>query len=64
MRLRHLLAALPVLGMLGGAYFADRTEPYVLGLPFILFWMVACVVLTTVVLAVIYRLDPANRSDK
>ena len=64
MRLRHLLALLPVLGMLGGAWFADRTEPYVFGLPFILFWMVACVVLTTVVLAVIYRLDPANRSDK
>ncbi|QUQ71484.1 DUF3311 domain-containing protein [Kutzneria sp. CA-103260] len=64
MRLRHLLAALPVLGMLGGAFFADRTEPYVLGLPFILFWMVACVVLTTVVLAVIYKLDPANRSGE
>jgi hypothetical protein len=64
MRLRHLLGVLPVLGMLGGVWFADRTEPYVLGLPFILFWMVACVVLTTVVLAVIYRLDPANRSEK
>ncbi|MFI9384671.1 DUF3311 domain-containing protein [Kutzneria sp. NPDC052558] len=64
MRLRHLLALVPVLGMLGGAFFADRTEPYVLGLPFILFWMVACVVLTSVVLAVIYTLDPANRSGE
>jgi hypothetical protein len=36
----------------------------VLGLPFILFWMVACVVLTSVVLAVIYKLDPANRSGE
>lgn len=64
MRLRHLLGVLPVLGMLGGVWFADRTEPYVLGLPFILFWMVAWVVLTSVVLAVIYRLDPANRSSE
>ncbi|MFC0432942.1 DUF3311 domain-containing protein [Kutzneria buriramensis] len=64
MRLRHLLGVLPVLGMLGGVWFADRTEPYVLGLPFILFWMVAWVVLTSVVLAVIYKLDPANRSGE
>lgn len=64
MRLRHLLAVLPVLGMLGGVWFADRTEPYVLGLPFILFWMVAWVVLTAAVLAVIYKLDPANRSGE
>jgi hypothetical protein len=64
MRLRHLLGVLPVLGMLGGVWFADRTEPYVLGLPFILFWMAAWVVLTSVVLAVIYRLDPANRSSE
>jgi hypothetical protein len=64
MRLRHLLGVLPALGMLGGVWFADRTEPYVLGLPFILFWMVAWVVLTSVVLAVIYKLDPANRSGE
>jgi hypothetical protein len=64
MRLRHLLGVLPALGMLSGVWFADRTEPYVLGLPFILFWMVAWVVLTSVVLAVIYKLDPANRSGE
>jgi hypothetical protein len=64
MRLRHLLGVLPALGMLGGVWFADRTEPYVLGLPFILFWMVAWVVLTSVVLAAIYKLDPANRSGE
>ncbi|MEV6609736.1 MULTISPECIES: DUF3311 domain-containing protein [unclassified Kutzneria] len=64
MRPRHLLGVLPVLGMLGGAWFADRTEPYVLGLPFILFWMLAWVVLTSVILAVIYKLDPANRSGE
>ena len=64
MRLRHLLGVLPALGMLGGVWFADRTEPYVLGLPFILFWMVAWVVLTAAVLAVIYKLDPANRSGE
>jgi hypothetical protein len=64
MRPRHLLGVLPALGMLGGAWFADTTEPYVLGLPFILFWMLAWVVLTSLVLAAIYKLDPANRSSE
>ncbi len=39
MRLIHLPAALPFIGILGGISFANRVEPYVLGLPFILFWI-------------------------
>ena len=64
MRLRYLLGLVPVVGMLGGAWFADRTQPYVLGLPFILFWMVAWVVLTSLTMALVYRLDPANRRNR
>ncbi|MBV8931186.1 MAG: DUF3311 domain-containing protein, partial [Kutzneria sp.] len=40
MRLRYLIAGVPVAGILGGPFVANRTEPYVLGLPFILFWFV------------------------
>ncbi len=57
LRAYHLLALLPPLGMLGGIPFANRTEPYVLGLPFLLFWILAWVVGTSAVLAVIYGLD-------
>ena len=53
----HLLAALPAVGMLGGLPFANRVEPYVLGLPFLLAWIVGWIVMTSVVLGVIYRLD-------
>jgi hypothetical protein len=63
-KLIHLLAALPFLGILGGIFFANRVEPFVLGLPFILFWIVLWVVLTSGVMAVIYRLDPANGEDE
>lgn len=56
-RAHHLLAALPTVAMLGGLPFVNRVEPYVLGLPFLLFWIVACVVLTSVVMAVIRALD-------
>ena len=63
MKLIHLLAALPFLGILVGITFANRVEPFVFGLPFILFWIVMWVVLTSVIMAVVYRLDPTNRED-
>ena len=64
MRLIYLLGALPFLGILGGIVFANRVEPYVLGMPFILFWIVLWVVLTSGIMAIIYNLDPANEEDE
>jgi hypothetical protein len=63
-RLVYLLGTLPFLGILGGIVFANRVEPYVLGMPFILFWIVLWVVLTSGIMAVVYRLDPANKEDE
>ena len=64
MRLIYLLGALPFLGILGGLVFANRVEPFVLGMPFILFWIVMWVVLTSVIMAIIYNLDPVNKEDE
>ena len=64
MKLVHALGALSSLGLLGGIIFANRVEPFVLGMPFILFWAVASVVLTSLIMAVVYLLDPANREDE
>jgi hypothetical protein len=61
MKLQHGLAALPFLGILVGIFFANRTEPFVLGLPFALFWVTLWVVLTAAIMAVIYRLDHHGR---
>ena len=55
------LAVLPCLGFLLGTPFTNTVEPYVLGLPFVLFWQVLWVVLGGVVMGVVYLLDPANR---
>ncbi len=60
----YLLAVVPFLGILGGIVFANRVEPYVFGLPFILFWIVLWVILTSAIMAIIYRLDPANREER
>lgn len=61
--LRALLGFLPFVGILGGVFFANRVTPFVLGLPFLLFWMVAWTVLTAILMALVYKLDPKNRRD-
>lgn len=56
----HLLALLPVLGMLGGLPFANRVYPLVFGLPFLMAWLVGWVVATSAIMAWILRLDRLN----
>jgi hypothetical protein len=56
-KLTHALSALPFLGILGGIFFANSVEPYVLGLPFALFWVTLWVVLTALIMGIVYRLD-------
>jgi hypothetical protein len=62
MKLQHVLAAVPFVGILVGIFFANRVEPYVLGLPFAMFWVVAWVVVAACLMAVVYRLDSRDRS--
>ena len=55
------LAVLPAIGLLGGVPLgANRVRPYVLGLPFLLFWIVSWVVATSALLAVVYAMDRAR----
>lgn len=56
-----LLAVLPFIGILVGTPFVNRVEPYVLGMPFILFWIVMWVVLSSIIMAIVYAVDPANK---
>ncbi len=57
----RLLAALPFLGILVGAIFFNRVDPLIAGLPLMLAWMVMWVVLTSLIMGLIYLLDPENR---
>jgi hypothetical protein len=59
--MRFVLAALPFLALIIGMFFANRTEPYVLGMPFIMFWTVLWVVLTSVIMFIVFKTDPANK---
>lgn len=56
-----LLALVPPIGIILGAFVANRVTPYVFGMPFLLFYIVAWVVLTAPILAIVYKYDPANK---
>jgi hypothetical protein len=59
-RMVRALALLPFLAMLIGPFFVNRVTPTVFGLPFLLAWLVAWILLTAAIMAVIFRLDPVN----
>jgi Protein of unknown function (DUF3311) len=62
MKLQYVLAAIPFVGVLVGIFFANTVEPYVLGLPFAMFWVVMWVVLASVIMAVVYGLDEREKN--
>jgi hypothetical protein len=57
----RILAALPFVGILVGVPFVNQVEPLVLGMPFVLAWIVIWIVLSAVIMGTIYLLDPSNR---
>ncbi|MBI5837529.1 MAG: DUF3311 domain-containing protein [Candidatus Eisenbacteria bacterium] len=63
-RAYRLLALLPGLAILVGVPLANRVRPYVLGLPFLLFWIVCCVLLTSAVMTLVWYLDRAADAAK
>ena len=56
-RLALLLGAVPFLMLVFALPLVNRVEPVILGLPFILFWIVAWVALTPVCLFLADRID-------
>ncbi len=54
------LAVIPFIGMFLGPIFHNSAEPYILGLPFELGWIVVWVLITAAIMAIIYRLDPVR----
>lgn len=57
-----LLGALPFIGFLVGAIFFNYPAPFIFGLPPLLAWLIFCILATSVIMAIVYKLDPANRA--
>lgn len=64
MKLHQLLAIIPFIGLLGGVPFVNKVTPYVFGMPFVLFYIVLWVVITSGIMAVVFKLDPANQEEE
>ncbi|MFJ7510103.1 DUF3311 domain-containing protein [Peribacillus simplex] len=61
MRFIGILAIIPFIGFIGGIPFVNKVNPYIFGLPFFLFWIVLWVIITSGIMAIIFKLDPKNR---
>ncbi|MED3727796.1 DUF3311 domain-containing protein [Priestia filamentosa] len=61
MKAIKLLLFIPFIGFLGFLPFANKIEPYVLGMPFLLFWVAFWMVLSSIILTIVYRFDPDNK---
>ncbi|HEQ3528087.1 TPA: DUF3311 domain-containing protein [Bacillus cereus] len=59
----HILALIPVLCLVVGPIFANSVTPYVLGMPFLLFWVLVSVFITSLCMGFVYVFDPANKED-
>lgn len=57
LRAYHWLTALPSVVLLAGIPFVNRVHPMVFGLPLLMAWIVAWVVITSGVMAVVLYLD-------
>lgn len=60
----QLLLIIPFIGMCVLLPAANRIEPYVFGLPFLLFWIALWMVLSSVIILIVYKLDPANEGSE
>ena len=61
MKPHHVLPLVPAVALIGSGWFANRLEPRILGLPFLLAWIVFWVIATSAVMALVYRLDRRSR---
>jgi hypothetical protein len=57
-----LLAIIPFIGMFLGPILHNSSTPFILGMPFILGWIVVWILVTSATMAIIYWLDPVRLS--
>ncbi|WP_016590790.1 DUF3311 domain-containing protein, partial [Yersinia pestis] len=52
MKWYHSLVLLPVLSLTVGIFFVNKVEPFILGMPFLMFWIVIWLILTALIMAI------------
>lgn len=59
-----ILGAIPFITLVFALPLVNRVEPIILGLPFLLFWILSWVLLTPLILFIAYRLEEKFNSPK
>ncbi|MFF3021271.1 DUF3311 domain-containing protein [Gottfriedia sp. NPDC057948] len=59
--MKKLLYGLSAIPAIGSLTVINKVEPFVLGMPFVLFWTILWVFLTAIFLLIVNKLDPANK---
>ncbi len=55
---------IPYLAIVGAFPFYNRAEPFILGFPFIYFWIFSWIPLTSLSMYIGFRLDPLNKEEE
>lgn len=64
MKWYHFLVIFPLVALTFGIYYANRVEPFVMGLPFLMFWIVAWVVISALIMLLINILDSKHHKEE
>jgi hypothetical protein len=57
------IVAFPCFAIFYGIFFENKVLPFVFGLPFILVWIMGCVILTSLALFVVEWLNPDREEE-
>ena len=58
--MKYFLVSLPIIGVFLGATVFNRVTPFVFGMPLFFAWTLFNVLLMSVIMLAIYKIDPAN----
>ncbi len=60
----RLLALVPAVAIIGAPLFANRIDPRVAGMPFLLAWIVGWIIMTSIIMTVIRVLDERHEKQR
>lgn len=58
-----VLSLIPFIWTIGLLPLANRVKPFVLGLPFLAFWLVAGIIVAFLCIKALYAIDSKNKLD-
>lgn len=60
----RILAIIPYIMLIVAIPYVNHEEPYIFGLPFLLFWISLWVVLSSLIMLLIYKIEHKNEKEQ